>query len=91
MTQVESVEGLHACRIKKRKTRTTMGQSLSVDTPFLHEWVYVCLQDKLKNPSLKKLSLQIIQVTCNPDKTLVWPGVDWGYNPGVHWLAPTGT
>ena len=34
--------------------------------------------------------LPITQVTYNPDKTPIWPGMDWGSNPGLCWLAPNG-
>ena len=34
--------------------------------------------------------LQNIQVTCNPGKIPIWPGMDWGSNPGVHWLSQMG-
>ena len=34
-----------------------------------------------------KCCLQIIQVTYNPDKTPMQPGMDQGFNPEVHWLA----
>ena len=31
------------------------------------------------------------KVTYHPNQSIHWPGSDWKYNAGIHWVAPTGT
>ena len=31
------------------------------------------------------------KVTYHPNQSIHWPGSDWKYNPGIHWVAPKGT
>ena len=34
---------------------------------------------------------QILEVIYHPNQSAQWPGSDWKYNPGIHWVAPNGT